>query len=225
MAGPLRAGTGTGIATGTGIGIGTGTNSDTVVRGLSSFLDRYYGKTLVLLAQDLAHWYVGEVAAGANQAALSHGYHLVTLDLHRSPDRERELLQAIYEAQVQGCIFLWDHSPSNLYLYARIVAKCACIQLGDRKPIPGLDHITGDDYSGALAAVRHLVYLGYRQIGHLTLRPALDAVREREQAYLDALEQANLPINGSWILPLHYGLTEADRTRRLPEIRKFLRQP
>ncbi len=203
----------------------TAIGSDSVVHGLSAFLDRHSGKTLVLLAQDLAHWYVGEVAAGANQAALSHGFYLITLDFHRSADRERELLQAICEAQVQGCIFLWDHSPLNLDLYARVAAKCACVQLGDRKPIPQLDYISSDDYSGALAAVRHLIYLGYRQIGHLTLRSSMEAVSDRRQAYLDALKQAGLPVNEQWILAVPYGLTDADRTRRLPEIRKFLTQP
>src|SRR5258706_10676061 len=103
-------------------------------RSLSTFLDRSYENTLVLIAQDLAHWYVGELAAGANQAALANGYKLITLDFHRSPERERELLSAICDARVQGCIFLWDSSPSNLDLYAQIAAKCACVQVGDRKP-------------------------------------------------------------------------------------------
>lgn len=199
--------------------------SDVTVRGLSAFLDRCHDKTIIMLAQDLSHWYVGEVAAGANQTAFSQGYQLITLDFHRSPDRERILLQAICDAQVQGCIFLWDHFPSNLDLYAQIVAKCPCVQVGDRKPIPELDYISGDDYGGAMSAVRHLIQLGHREIGHLTLTPPLEAVTERHQAFLDALKQADLPIKDNWIMSLPYGLTDTDRRERLPLIREFLAQP
>ncbi len=208
------------------MGLGAGVcEVSSLSHGLSGFLERYRGKTIVLVAQELAHWYVGEIAASANQAALTNGYHLISLDFHRSAEREREILHAICDAQVEGCIFLWDHAPENLDLYALIAAKCPCVQVGDPKPIAQLDYISGDDYSGALAAVRHLIHLGYRQIGHVTLAPALQAVSDRRQAYLDAMLQARLPIREEWLLELPYGLTDVDRTRRLPLIRQFLTQP
>lgn len=194
-------------------------------RGLGAFLRLYRGKVLVLIAQDLAHWYVGEIAASANQIAQANGYHLISLDFHRSAEREHELLTAVSEAQVEGYIFLWDYFPQNLPLYQHLAAHHPCIQIGDPKPIPNLDHITGDDYSGGMSAMRHLLHLGYQQIGHITLRTSLQAVRERRQAFEDALNQANLRVCDNWLLELSYGFTEASRTERLPEIRKFLSQP
>jgi len=194
-------------------------------RGLKTFLEHYDGKCLVLIAQDLPHWPVAEVAAGANHAALSNGYHLVSLDYHRSFEREQELLNAVYTSQVDGCIFLWDHSPLNLPLYEQIAAKMPCVQVVDPKPIPQLDCVLCDDYAGGLSAVRHLLLLGYRQIGHLSLDTPIQAVRKRRQAYLDALRQAQLPLHDNWLIELPYGVTEADRLRRQPEIRKFLTQP
>ena len=75
---------------------------DAPTRSLNTLLGRALEKSLVLLAQDLSHWYVGEIAAAVNQTALAHGYRLITLDFHRSAERERELLLAISESQVQG---------------------------------------------------------------------------------------------------------------------------
>ncbi len=200
-------------------------DSTSAARGLSAFLEHYDKKCLVMVAQDLAHWSVGEVAAGAGHAALSNGYRLISLDFHRSFDREQELLKTIGGSQVDGCIFLWDHSPLNLGLYTKLVSKFPCVQVVDPKPITQLDCVLCDDYAGAMSALHHLLRLGYRQIGHLSLDTPLQPVRDRRQAYLNMLQQAELPIEENWLLELPYGLTEADRVRRQPEIRKFLTQP
>ena len=157
--------------------------------GLGAFLRRHHGRSLVLVAQDLAHWYVGEVAASANQGAIAparaergrhvlrraNGYHLISLDFHRSAARERALLMALCEADIGGAIFLWDHSPDNLDLYERLTANCPCVQVIDPKPIAGLDFVGVDEYSGGMFAVRHLIHLGYRQIGHVTTAEVDDA--------------------------------------------------
>ena len=200
-------------------------DSGSTVRGISAFLEHYDKKCLVIVAQDLSHWPVGEVASGAGHAALSNGYRLISLDFHRSAERERELLYAINNSQVDGCIFLWDHAPRNLDLYEQIVAKFPCVQVVDPKPISPLDCVVCDDYAGAMSAMRHLIMLGYRQIGHLSLTTTLQAVHDRRQAYLDTLRQAELPLDPNWLLELPYGLTDADRVIRQPEIRRFLKQP
>ena len=193
--------------------------------GLGAFLRRHHGRSLVLVAQDLAHWYVGEVAASANQVAIANGYHLISLDFHRSAARERALLTALCEADIGGAIFLWDHSPDNLDLYERLTANCPCVQVIDPKPIAGLDFVGVDEYSGGMFAVRHLIHLGYRQIGHVTMDSSLQSLHERKQAYYDALHQAGLPVREEWVLDLPYGLIDADRIRRRPAIRQFLERP
>ncbi len=191
--------------------------------GLAEFLRRRQ-KTLVLVAQDLAHWYTGELAASANGTAIANGYHLVSLDFHRSAERERELLAAICEADVAGVIFLWDHAEQNLDLYTQLVRYRPCVQVIDPKPIDGLDFVGNDEYGGALLAMRHLINLGYRRIGHVTLDVPMRVVRERREAYADALRHAGLPKSESWILTLPYGLAESDHVHRIPLMQRFLLQ-
>ncbi len=193
--------------------------------GLTTFLHRRREQTLVLVAQDLAHWHVGEIAASANCATTANGYHLVSLDFHRSAERERELLEAVCDADVAGVIFLWDHAPCNLDLYACLARSRPCVQVIDPKPVAGLDFVGVDEYSGGLLAMRHLINLGHRQIGHITLDVPMQCLRDRHQAYVDALRQAELPMHSDWVLQLPYGLLEADHTRRVPVIQRFLTQP
>ena len=193
--------------------------------GLVAFLRRRREKTLVLAAQDLAHWHAGEVAASANLAAAANGYRLVSLDFHRSAARERELLEATHAAEVAGVIFLWDHTPANLDLYARLAESRPCVQVIDPKPVGNLDFVGIDEYSGGLLALRHLINLGYREIGHVSLSAPMQCLSDRRQAYLDALGQAGLPRRDEWMLELPYGLHEDDHARRVPLMRQFLEDP
>ncbi|MDB5056961.1 MAG: LacI family transcriptional regulator [Chloroflexi bacterium] len=193
--------------------------------GLTSFLRRHPKKTLVLIAQDLAHWYAGEIAASANLAATASGHRVVSLDFRRSPARERELLDAVRDTGVSGLIFLWDHSPSNLDLYTSLVEIYPCVQIIDPKPIAGLDFVGIDEYSGALLAMRHLINLGYREIGYVSLCSAMQTIQGRKQGYADALAQARLPMREEWVVELPYGLSVEDQRNRVPLIKKFLRQP
>ena len=193
--------------------------------GLVAFLRRRREKTLVLAAQDLAHWHAGEVAASANLAAAANGYRLVSLDFHRSAARERELLEAIHAAEVAGVIFLWDHTPANLDLYTRLAESRPCVQVIDPKPVGNLDFVGIDEYSGGLLALRHLINLGYREIGHVSLSAPMQCLSDRRQAYLDALGQAGLPRRDEWMLELPYGLHEDDHARRVPLMRQFLEDP
>ncbi|MDB5074905.1 MAG: hypothetical protein JWO42_1084 [Chloroflexi bacterium] len=199
--------------------------AEPMIHGLTAFLRRRHEKTFVLIAQDLAHWHAGEIAAGANLAVTANGYRLVSLDFRRSAERERELLEAIRDAGVSGFIFLWDHASSNLDLYASLVESRPCVQVIDPKPIPGLDFVGIDEYSGGLLAMRHLINLGYRQIGHVTLQVPMQCLCERRQAYVDSLAQAGLHMPDEWVLNLPYGLNEVDRCLRVPLIRQFLTQP
>lgn len=193
--------------------------------GLTAFLRKQRERTLVLVAQDLAHWHAGEIAASANLAATANGYRLVGLDFRRSPERERELLQALQGTDVAGFVFLWDHAPGNLDLYADLVKGSPCVQVIDPKPIEGLDFVGVDEYSGGMLAMRHLINLGYRRIGHVTVTAPMRCLRDRRQAYFDAMRQADLPTRPEWFLELPYGLSEGACDKRRPLIRAFLSQP
>ena len=178
----------------------------------------------MLVAQDLAHWYVGEVAASANQIAIANGYHLkkkISLDFHRSAIRERALLTALCEADIGGAIFLWDHSPDNLDLYERLTANCPCVQVIDPKPIAGLDFVGVDEYSGGIFAVRHLIHLGYgRSVTsrcNRRSRVCASASRPTTTRYI----RPELPVREEWVLDLPYGLIDANGIRRRPAIRSF----
>lgn len=195
------------------------------IEGKVAVVFRQPERTIVLIAQDLSHWPVAELAASASRAAGSSGYRFVSLDFHRSAERERTVLEMVAEAEVAGAIFLWDHHSANLDLYRRLTRTRPCVQVVDPKPIPDLDFVGIDDYRGGQLAVHHLLGLGYRRIGHATLTPCLTGVRDRERAYEDSLRAAGLTPRSDWTLALPYGFAPGDRAERARLSRAFLMRP
>ncbi len=53
--------------------------------------------------------------------------------------------------------------------------------------------VSGDNHAGGLAAMRHLVGLGHRRIGHVSGLELLESGVQRKQAYLDGLAEAGIP--------------------------------
>lgn len=57
---------------------------------------------------------------------------------------------------------------------------------------------------GAIAVMEYLIGLGHRRIGFITGRQGLVSSNRRQQGYLDALEQAGLPVDTALIQPGDY---------------------
>jgi LacI family transcriptional regulator len=57
---------------------------------------------------------------------------------------------------------------------------------------------------GAVAMMEYLIGLGHRRIGFITGRPGLLSSNRRQQGYIDALQQAGLPVDAMLIQPGDY---------------------
>jgi DNA-binding LacI/PurR family transcriptional regulator len=69
---------------------------------------------------------------------------------------------------------------------------------------PDIDSVIADDYPGMMQVMEHLLSLGHRRIGFLTLEVQPHAMsRRRLQAYHDALQSNGIKPEGSWVRCLH----------------------
>lgn len=65
----------------------------------------------------------------------------------------------------------------------------------------GLFVVNSDDYEGACQAMRYLIGLGHRTIGHIQGRMNTYSGRQRYMAYVDMMTEHGLPIDEAVILP------------------------
>lgn len=92
----------------------------------------------------------------------------------------------------------------------------------DELPDPQINSVLTDNRAAAARAVRHLVELGHRDIGHVTGATRNASPNERLVGFREAMLAAGLPVRPEWIIPGDYsmptGVAAALTMLALPEL-------
>ncbi|WP_437962389.1 substrate-binding domain-containing protein (plasmid) [Sorangium sp. So ce119] len=152
-------------------------------------LDRAIG----IMCPDIWGTYFCELLGGIQSAAARSGYRVIAIK--SSPRDVHELKLA--RDQIDGWIALIDPTDIERFLDdGRPVVTLSTCARDARCP-----HVLPDNHGGALAAVRHLIAHGHRRIlfaGHM----AHDDIRQRFQAYRDALDEGGIPFDPALVIEL-----------------------
>jgi len=159
----------------------------------------------LILHGALSHPFVGEVAIGAEQAAIEHGFNVLLFNARGDADRERESVEALLKRRVDGIVFTTAVHGKNVQL--ALDAGVHAVEI-ERRLCDAASAVVVDNYSGASEAMRHLLGLGHRKIGYLGepfLRgapggPAAGIPKERFDAYRDALQAAGETFDESYVV-------------------------
>jgi LacI family transcriptional regulator len=151
--------------------------------------------------------FFAEVAIGVEHAAAEAGYNVLIFNARDDADRERSGVETLLARRVDGIIFTTAPRAENVRM--ALEAGVPCVEV--EKPLcDEADAVVVDNYAGAYAAVEHLLGLGHREIGYIGEpvgpRPGAPddrvdrVVKERFEAYQDALASAGLPVNESQVV-------------------------
>ncbi|MCS6949212.1 MAG: LacI family transcriptional regulator [bacterium] len=134
------------------------------------------------------------------QSGLPEEVHLIVCDTQGDAEREASYLRRMAK-EADGIILFPTCDPENTPLLIRLLESGSHIVCIDRYPEGvSVDAFVTDNYQSTLEAMRYLVARGVAPIAHLS-HPDLHipAVRERYQAYLDALREAGFPQPERWV--------------------------
>ncbi|MGK3996327.1 substrate-binding domain-containing protein [Sorangium sp. So ce1024] len=152
-------------------------------------LDRAVG----IMCPDIWGTYFCEVLGGVQAAAVRSGYRVIAIK--SSPRRVHEL--GLARDQIDGWIALIDAEDIERFLDdGRPVVTLSTRARNARCP-----HVVPDNHGGALAAVRHLIEHGHTRIafgGYM----AHDDVKQRFQAYRDALGEGGVPLDPALVIEI-----------------------
>src|SRR5258708_18317123 len=156
---------------------------------------------ITLLVWRLSSAYFTEIAFGVRAATERRGYDVNVVDAG-PVDAEVRALHHVRSGASDGVIVATGyHTTRGPALEAlRDLAEhgAPLVMLLDRSPEPRIPSIRIDDEHGAYLATRHLVSLGHRRIGHISiLGGRLDdddgsPMFDRYRGYLRALDEAGL---------------------------------
>ncbi|QCD54374.1 LacI family DNA-binding transcriptional regulator [Streptomyces hawaiiensis] len=166
-----------------------------------------------LVLEDLADPFYGPLSRSVEEVARAHGALLINGSSAEDPDREQELVLALCARRVDGLVVI-PAGDDHRYLEPELKAGVATVFVDRPAGHIDADVVLSDNFGGARGGVAHLIAHGHRRIGFIGDMPRIHTAAERLRGYRAAMEDAGIPVAGSW---MSLGVTDPERVRRAAE--------
>ncbi len=144
-----------------------------------------------LLIPDFTNPIYASIIGGAELEALQHASVLLVGSSAEQGFRTQGFLDALDGGRVDGLLLAGDHGSERLF---GSLSRLGIPWLMLNRRASGVQRsVILDDEGAASLAVRHLVHLGHRRIGHLAGPLQADTAQRRLAGYYQALKEAGLP--------------------------------
>jgi LacI family transcriptional regulator len=174
-------------------------------------LRRRQTSTIGLLLPGLVNPYFADVAEGVETAAAEAGFTVVLCQSGFDHKRELRCIEALIDDRIAGLV--WVPLGDSEESIVRLTQFAIPMVLLDRVPVSMLDPVRAglirlvstDNVLGGELATRHLLELGHRRIGLISMTTELTHNRGRLIGHQRALEEAGIPFDESLVVEGGYG--------------------
>jgi LacI family transcriptional regulator len=181
---------------------------------LARGLSRGKSETIGLIIPNISDTFYSKVAGVIERKAKEKGYTVLFSSSYEDPKKEGELIRSMLNRQVDGLIIA--STQKNQKEIDFLKKENFPFVLFDRHyPNTDTDYVVVDNYLGTRRITEHLLNLGRRRIGLITLKPGLEPIAQRLLGYKDALNAFNIESKKEYII-------EIEREEYLNEIEKAL---
>jgi LacI family transcriptional regulator len=140
------------------------------------------------------------ISAAVDKAALSQGYHVMTLASHYNQGEEEKQIEELMAQRVEGVI-ITSNPLIDRELISKLVNNRIPVVMVERAlDIPYVDRILVDDIMGVYDAVNHIIGKGHRRIGFIGKYPEHEVEVNRYHGYCKALNDYGIPILPEFIM-------------------------
>jgi len=151
-----------------------------------------------LIMPDLAYPFAFEVMKGVNRAIAESEFDLLVY----TTGNIRKRGQALHEKKY---VSLLANSISDGVIIVAPVAEefnidAPVISIDPRVSNPNYPSVHATNYQGAIDAMKYLLSLGHKRIGHISGRAELESSNRRLKGYRDALEKAGISVDEGLIV-------------------------
>ncbi len=166
-------------------------------------------RALLLVVPDLGNaFYSTIVDAVIREAAVSN--YSVTVATSVADDPNRWLGDYLLSSRADGMLLFDGALETNRLHGLGGEGTPPLVAAYDEIPDEKINSVITDNRLAAVRAVRHLVELGHRDIGHI-IGPSRNANRnERHLGFLAAMAEAGLPVRDEWVYQGNYRVTSAE---------------
>ena len=162
---------------------------------MAAGLRRGRSKMLGVVVPHIDGNFFSQVVKGIEAAASKAGYHVLICQSNEDVVHERENLEMLMNAQVDGILVSLSRTTREFRHFEKVRKRDIPLVFFDRI-LDGYDvnAVVIDDRAGGYRATRHLLDQGYRRIAHFAGPQHLNIYKNRRQGYEDALREYSLPI-------------------------------
>jgi LacI family transcriptional regulator len=166
---------------------------------LARSLRRGQSQTIGVILPDNTNPYFAEVVRGIEDSSFFQGYSIILCNSDNDLEKERLYTNVLMEKQVDGVIFVAAGlSGRNIENLAKLGVPFVLVDR--RVPQIEADYVLADNQGGGFKAVNHLIGLGHRAIACLAGPEGVALSSERVEGYRQALEEAGIPFDPSWVV-------------------------
>ena len=151
-----------------------------------------------LIMEDIGDPFYSALSRAVEDVAHWNGSLLFTGSSDEDPQREQELALALCARRVDGLIVI-PASGDHRYLLPEIAAGVASVFVDRPAGMIEADAIVADNVGGTRAGVTHLIRQGHRRIAFIGDDPDIYTARQRHQGYREAMAEAGLDVDPSWV--------------------------
>jgi len=166
---------------------------------LASGLRTRRTRAIGMILPDSSNPYFSDMVKGAEDTARAAGFVLLLFNSAEDREREREHLATMQSFRCDGALVIPapGGSPERDRRRATAPAGVPIVYAG-REPGFDADVVIADSFGVTRDAVRHLLHLGHRRIGLVTVDLDISSMRDRLRGYRAALEETGIAPNGEY---------------------------
>ncbi|MEI7024394.1 LacI family DNA-binding transcriptional regulator [Paenibacillus sp. y28] len=161
-------------------------------------------KILSLLITDITNPFYTTLARGAEDAAKRSGYRLLFSNSDEDLNKEREYIDMVLQARVDGVVLAPSGDASLEHLHKLRQHRIPFVLLDREVPGAESDMVLGDSREGARKLVEYLISLGHHRIAFVNGLSSTSTARHRKQGYADALKLGDLPYMDDLYMEIGY---------------------
>ncbi|WP_133058922.1 MULTISPECIES: LacI family DNA-binding transcriptional regulator [unclassified Nocardioides] len=162
-------------------------------------LRKKVSQTIGLMIPDISNPYFHQIARGAEDTAMKHGYTVIFCNTDRSASKELTYVDLLDEKRVDGVILTGGGVDGDTHLADRLHEQARVVAIGPHRL--SYPSIGADDRGAIQAAVLHLVAGGRRRIACLGGQPGWLIHQERLAGYRAGLEESGITYDESLVMP------------------------
>lgn len=168
---------------------------------LASNLRNKKSNTIGIVVPLINRHFFSSVISGVEEVAFKAGYTVVISQSNDLSNKESAIVQAMFANRVDGLI-ISIAMESQTFEHLKLFRKKNIPLVFFDRAVPEIetDKIVVDDFMGGFKVTQHLIYQGYKRIGHMAGPQNLMTYIDRKNGYIHALEKNGIPFDENFVV-------------------------